>query len=247
MPVPVPFSRYCQVKVVLVPAASVLGLKVVAVVAPAPPVVAMAGMAGEGSTLVMGTALVFCTVMLASNVCPRVSVAGTVKAVMTSAPGTCTLAVLELAEGAVRAAPELASVPVAPVESVMVPGAVPFSVQLQVKMAVAPPAMVAGVGIPTQPALAPPVPATAGGVGEGTTLLAVASPVLVTTAVAVKICPREMVPGMVKVETCRLAGACTADTTEEIAPAVTAPPELASVPTAPAVKRSVPVPVPFSV
>ena len=235
-------------KVAVAPLAMVAGVSVVAVAALAEPVRASVGGSGEGSTPEAVAWPSLRTVMITLKPCPRLSDGGTVRLVTVSCGGDCTAAVLEVLEAALTAAPELASVPVAPAASASVPGPAPFSVNVQVKVAVAPPAMAAGVSGVEVVAFAPPVPETLGGLGEGSTPLAVACPSLRTVMLAVKVCPRERVPGvMAKAVMLSAAACCTLAVLELCPAAVTAAPELPSVPAAPVVSRSVPAPVPVSV
>src|SRR3954467_4053204 len=83
-------------------------------------------------------------------------------------------------------------------------------------------------------AFAVPVGASVGGSGFGSTLLAVAWPLLVTTMVRVKPEPRRMGVGdAVKLVTKSVAGVWTVRRLESMAGAVTAAALLASVPCAP--------------
>src|SRR5262245_57121726 len=163
----------------------------VAVVAFAPPVGVRVGGLGEGSTPFAVAWPLLVTVIWAWNVWPRLTLAGTVKAVTWSAAGTSTGAVLELSEAALAAAPELASVPAAPEARRSVPVPVPSSVYVQVKVALPPPGMVAGRRVVLVVAEAPPVVVSVGGLGEGSTPEALAWPLLATVMLAVKVCPRE--------------------------------------------------------
>src|SRR6185295_4131406 len=220
----------------------------VLVVALAPPPFTCVGGLGEGRTPLAVACPLLVTTTTTLKLWPRLSGAGTVTDVTTNCGGVWTVTVLEVALAALTAAPELASVPVAPATSASVPGPVPFSVNVHVKTTLAPPAMVAGVSVLEVVALAPPVPDTLGGLGEGSTPLAAAWPPLCTTMVAVKVCPRDRVPGaMTKEEMLSAAACCTLAVFEFAAAAVTVAPEFRSVPVAPVLSRSVPVPVPVSV
>ena len=128
----------------------------------------------------------------------------------------------------------------------MVPVPVPVSVYAQVKVAVPPPGMACGGGAVGVAALAPPVRVSAGGCGDGCTDDADAWPRFRTTITALKVCPRERMMGMVKLETWRRAGSCTCPRLVEVGLAETGLPVTASVPPAPAESWSVPGPVPFS-
>src|SRR4051794_39126146 len=107
--------------------------------------------------------------------------------------------------------------------------------------------MLTAVGLVVVVALAPPVFAWVGGFGDGRTPLAVASPLLATTMMTLKFCPRLSRLGMVRLLTVSCGGAWTVAVLELALAALTAAPELASVPLAPAPSASVPAPEPFSV
>ena len=83
-------------------------------VACAPPVVARAG--GSGST-VMPLPPVLATVNEAVNVCPRLSVPGSVNDCATSTGAPTTARVFELTAATVSRAAEFASVPATPVDT----------------------------------------------------------------------------------------------------------------------------------
>jgi hypothetical protein len=79
--------------------------------------------------------------------------------------------------------------------------------------------------------------------GSGITPGAAAPPLFCTTTVAVKLCPRLREPGSVKDEMTSFARSTTVAMLEEVGPAVTPAPELASVPWMEVESDSVPGPV----
>src|SRR4051812_49573729 len=123
----------------------VAAVSTVEVVALAPPVLVCVGGLGEGRTPLAVAWPVLVTTTVTLKLWPRLSGAGSVRVVTVSCGGACTVTVLEVVEAALTAAPELASAPVAPAASASVPGPAPFSVNVQEKLVVAPPAMVAAV------------------------------------------------------------------------------------------------------
>src|SRR4051812_45517905 len=177
--------------------------------APAPPEAGSAGGLGVGSTPMGVVPPKFCPVSDALKVWPVVSAAGMSKLVMRRSEPACTEAVLLVAGADVTRVLELASVPATAATRAMLPVSVPFSSYLQVKVADPPPGMVAGLTEVEVEAAAPPVVVATGGLGTGRTTLAAAWPMLATTMVAVKLCPRAMVPGTAKETMESWAGAWT--------------------------------------
>src|SRR4051812_12416793 len=112
----------------------------VPVVAFAPPVFDRVGGLGEGSTPFAVAWPLLVTVICAWNVWPRLRLAGSVKVEIWGLGGVCPVMGWGVEEAPVTARPELASVPAAPAVKAIVPAPVPFSVYVQVKVAVAPPA-----------------------------------------------------------------------------------------------------------
>src|SRR3954466_927823 len=104
--------------------------------------------------------------------------------------------------------------------------------------------MVAGVSVVLVLALAVPVEDGVGGLGEGSTLEAVACPVLLTVMLAWNVWPALIRAGSVRAVTASDGGVCTCARLVEVALAVTVP--APSFPVAAPVRTSVPVPVPFS-
>src|SRR6185295_9261962 len=172
------------------------------------------GASEDCATAFAGAPPVLVTSIVTENWSPTTAAAGAVMAEV-SAAGLTTGATAVEEEAALIARPELASVPAAPAASWSDPVPVPFSVNVHWKVALEPPAMVAGVSVVDVVAFAPPVLTWFGGFGDGSTAFAAAWPLLVTTMVAVKDCPRLRLAGMVKEVTLSAAGCCTVASADE--------------------------------
>src|SRR5207248_695398 len=105
----------------------------------APPVTVSAGASGMTPVAVAPPALR--TVTETAKPCPRVTLAGTEMEVICSAAGACTAMVFEEICAAEHGDNEFASCPAAPARSCSVPGAAPFSWNVQANVALEPPAM----------------------------------------------------------------------------------------------------------
>src|SRR5689334_10209142 len=104
----------------------------------------------------------------------------------------------------------LPSTPLAPAMNDSVPGEVPLSENVQVKVWLAPPRMVTAVAVLVVLTTTPPVTWAVGGLGTGITFSAVASPALVMRRATAKLVPRVVVAGRVNEVSVSRAGACTA-------------------------------------
>jgi hypothetical protein len=154
-----------------------------------------------------------------------------------------------------------ASVPVAAPAKKKLPDPVPFSVAVQVKVALWPAARsgpeapggqaacTAGIGevaTDTGPSWTEAAPPTVTGSRLGVTHRAVAPPLLTTVALIVNTCPRLTAAGATSWETTSSGGSWTASAADGSAAARRGSPLFASVPEAEAEKRRDPALVPFS-
>src|SRR3954462_1011916 len=106
--------------------------------------------------------------------------------------------------------------------------------------------MTAGSTVLEVVAPAPPEAVSVGGLGVGSTPVAVVPPKFWTASVAVKVWPVVSADGMSKLVMRRSEPSCTEAVLLVAAADVTRAPELASVPAAAATRAMVPVSVPFS-
>src|SRR3954467_5961532 len=157
----------------------------------------------KGRTLIAVASPEFVTVTASWTAWPVLTSPGEAIAVVASFGKPCTVTGCEKAAAAWMAAALFASEPAAANETDSVPLVVTF--RLNEQGADAPPPMsAAGGGLPRTVAAAVPT-----GVTTGSTTFAVASPLLVTTAVTVNVWPTLTFAGTAPGETEIRAGACT--------------------------------------
>src|SRR4051812_39771417 len=194
VPVAVPFSASDHLNVADPPPGMSTGGEKSFVVAAAPPVAAICGGSGFGTTPRAVTWPRLTTVIAASNDWPRLTPAGSATDRTTSHAGSSTAAVtVETGPVDSAAAGSFASWPDTVAESASVPAAVPFSVNVQVNVALSPARSVSASIDVEVDAAGPSCAFTAG--SEGTTRSAAASPVFVTESEAENVCPRLMRAG----------------------------------------------------